>query len=220
MIKETTHFISNYEETDKNLAEQFIALLEEKYREIHRHFNFKEGTRKYHFNFCGDEEEYIEKTGKKREEYQSWMVGHSNADTKTISILSPQASEEAAGQDMNKVAVHELVHLIFDEATGVQEDDAEVWLAEGIAILYAEQTDLNYISETEYPKLEDLIGFENFADNQGYDYAGIYVRHFILKFGFEKFLEVYRGNCSWQELIYKNFELEAIQAFIQDNQGK
>ena len=220
MIKETTHFISNYKETDKNLAEQFIALLEEKYGEIHRHFNFKEGTRKYHFNFCGDVEEYIEKTGKKREEYQSWMVGHSNADTKTISILSPQASEEAAGQDMNKVAVHELVHLIFDEATGVQEDDAEVWLAEGIAILYAEQTDLSYISETESPKLADLIGFDNFADNQGYDYAGIFVRHFIETYGFEKFVAGYRNKCDWQKLIYDGFEAEAIQAFMKGNQGK
>lgn len=91
MIKETTHFTSYYHETEKNLAEQFIALLEEKYEEIHKKFKFKEGTQKYRFNFCKDVEEYIEKTGKKKEEYQSWMVGNSNVDTYTISILSPKA---------------------------------------------------------------------------------------------------------------------------------
>ncbi len=213
MIKETAHFISNYFEEAKDMAEQFIALLEAKYEEIHKNFNFAEGTQKYYFNFCTSVDEYIEKTGKKKEEYQSWMVGNSNVDTFTISVLSPEASEDAAGQDMEKVAVHELVHVIFDDAMKVHEDDTEVWLAEGIAILYAGQTDLEYISESNYPKLVDFIGFDNFVDNQGYDYAGIYVKHFIRKFGFEKFLEVYRGDCGWQELIYDNFEWEAIREF-------
>lgn len=218
MIKETTHFVSYYHDTEKDLAEQFIVLLEEKYKEIHKSFGFKEGTQKYHFNFCKDVEEYIAKTRKKKEEYQSWMVGHSNVDTHTISILSPKASEDAAGQDMDKVAVHELVHMIFDDATKVHEDDAEVWLAEGIAILYAEQTDLNYVSLSAYPKVTDLIGFDNFVDNQGYDYAGIYVWYFIQTFGFEKFIDVYRGECEWQKLIYDNFELEAIQSFLSHKQ--
>lgn len=220
MIKETTHFISYYHDTDKILAEQFITLLEGKYEEIHNYFGFKEGTQKYHFNFCKVVEEYIEKTGKKKEEYQSWMVGHSNVDTYTISILSPKASEDAAGQEMDKVAVHELVHMIFDDATKVHEDDVEVWIAEGIAILYAKQTDLDYVSLLEYPKVAELLGFDNFADNQGYDYAGIYVWYFIQTFGFEKFVEVYRGDCEWQSLIYDGFEAEAIQAFVNCNQQK
>ena len=101
--------------------------------------------------------------------------------------------------------------MTFDDATGVAEDDAEVWIAEGIAILYANQTDLNYVSETEYPKISELIGFDSFVDNGGYDYAGIYVWHFINMFGFEKFLEVYREECDWQSLIYAGFETEAIQ---------
>jgi len=129
MIKETAHFISHYQETEAALAEQFITLLEDKFEEIQKEFQFNAATGKYTFRFCGSVEEYIVATGKTKEEYQDWMVGHSNADTHTICLLSPNASEEAAGQDMEKVAVHELVHMIFDDATGVAEDDAEVWLA-------------------------------------------------------------------------------------------
>lgn len=216
MINETTHFITYYHEEEAVLAEQFITLLEDKYKEIQAAFQFKEVTPKYTFHLCNDVDEYIEKTGKTKEDYQEWMVGHSNGNTHTICLLSPNASEEAANQDMEKVAVHELVHMMFDDATGVAEDDAEVWIAEGIAVLYAEQTELRYVSKSEYPKLIELIGFDNFVDNGGYDYAGIYVWYFIKRFGFEKFLEVYRGECEWQTLIYDGFEAESIIAFVRE----
>ena len=214
MIKETIHFIANYHEEEATLAQQFLALLEERYEDVKRAYCFKEAVQKYKFNLCKDVEEYIEKTGKTKEEYQDWMVGHSNIDTHTICLLSPRASEEATNQDMEKVAVHELVHMMFDDATGVAEDDVEAWIAEGIAILYARQTDLRYVSQTEYPKLSELTGFENFADSGGYDYAGIYVWYFMERYGFETFLEVYQGQREWEELIYDVFEAEAIEAFI------
>ncbi len=220
MINETTHFITYYHEAEVALAEQFSTLLEEKYKEIQASFQFKEATQKYTFHLCNSVEEYIEKTGKTKEEYQDWMVGHSNIDTHTICLMSPSASAEAANQDMKKVAVHELVHMMFDDATGVAEDDTESWIAEGIAILYAEQTDLNYVSKTEYPKLAELIGFDNFVDNGGYDYAGIYVWYFIKQFGFEKYLEVYCGEREWQTLIYDGFEEEAIVDFIKEKQER
>lgn len=187
--------------------------MENKYKEIQAAFQFKEAIQKYTIHLCNSVEEYIEKTGKTKEEYQEWMVGHSNIDTHTICLLSPNTSAEAANQDMKKVAVHELVHMMFDDATGVAEDDTEVWIAEGIAVLYAEQTEIQYVSETEFPTLAELIGFDNFVDNGGYDYAGIYVWYFIQKYGFWKFLEVYRGECEWQILIYEGFEAEAIREF-------
>jgi len=214
MINKTTHFISYYHAAEASLAEQFITILEDKYLEIQTAFQFQEVSQKYTFCLCNSVEEYIEKTGKTKEEYQDWMVGCSNADTHTICLLSPNASEEAASQDMEKVAVHELVHMMFDDATGVTEDDAEVWIAEGIAVLYAKQTELQYVSKTEYPRLAELVGFDNFVDNGGYDYAGIYVWYFIQKYGFEKFLKVYREECKWQSLIYEGFEKEAIAAFF------
>ena len=221
MINETTHFIFCYHETETSLAEQFIALLETKYEEIQKAFQFTETVQKYTFHLCNSVEDYILKTWKTKEEYQEWMVGHSNSDTRTICLLSPNASEEAANQDMEKVAVHELIHMMFDDATGVSEDDAEVWLAEGIAVLYADQTELQYVSETDYPRLAELVGFDNFVDNGGYDYAGIYVWYFIKKFGFDKFLEVYREERDWQRMIYDGFEAEAIQNYVkQANQNK
>ena len=57
------------------------------------------------------------------------------------------------------------------------------------------------------------MAIDNFVDNQGYDYAGVYVWYFIQKYGFEKFLSVYRGECEWQNLIYDGFEAEAIREF-------
>ena len=213
MIKETKHFITYFPEEENDMAEKFINLLEEKNGEIRENFGFGEATQKYNIQICNSIEEYIEKTGKKKEEYQSWMVGFSNSDSFTISILSPNVAEDRSMEDMEKVAVHELVHMIFDDVTKVAEDDAELWLAEGIAILYAKQTEMEYISRSEYPKLTDLIRFDNFADNQGYDYAGIYVWYFIRKFGFETFVRAYRGECNWQELIQEGFEAEAIEAY-------
>ena len=72
MINETTHFITYYHEAEATLAEQFIALLEDKYKEIQAAFRFKEATQKYVFYLCKNVEEYIEKTGKTKEEYQDW----------------------------------------------------------------------------------------------------------------------------------------------------
>lgn len=40
MLKNTEHFISYYYEAEELLAEEFITLLEEKYEEIHKAFNF------------------------------------------------------------------------------------------------------------------------------------------------------------------------------------
>ena len=141
-------------------------------------------------------------------------IGFSNYESFTITILSPNVVTDRTMSDMEKVAIHELVHMMFDGFTNVPEDDAEPWLAEGIAILYAEQTKIYYISSSDYPKVMDLIGFDNFVDNQGYDYAGIYVWYFIKKFGFGKFIEAYRDECEWQELIYEGFESDAIDAYI------
>ena len=214
MKQETTHFNFYFHEEDSAFAERYHALLEEKYEEIHQFFGFGEGSCKYNCVLCKDVEEYIEKTGKKKEEYQSWMVGYSDVDTYTISILSPRVVTDRSEADMEQVVVHELVHMIFDDSTKMREEDVEVWIAEGIAILYANQTDVNYVSREDYPRISELVGFDNFADNGGYDYAGMYVRHFIETYGFEKFVKVYRQECDWRELIYEGFEKEAIDIFL------
>lgn len=77
MICETTHFISHYHEEEAILAEQFIKLLEYKFEEIQRSFQFRKISCKYTFHLCNSVEEYLTKTGK-RKEYQEWMVGFDN----------------------------------------------------------------------------------------------------------------------------------------------
>ena len=69
----------------------------------------------------------------------------------------------------------------------------------------------------DYPEVVDLTGFDNFVDNQGYDYAGIYVWYFIKQYGFEKFIGVYRNECDWESMIYDGFEAEAIRTFFNHN---
>lgn len=215
MIKETEHFITYYHVEDDNLVEQFIALLEEKYERLYKDFAIEKSSVKYEFHICKDVDEYIEKTGKTKAEYQSWMVGNSNVENHTITILSPNVVEEQSLEEMKKIAIHELVHMIFDDATKVAEDDVEGWIAEGIAILYSEQTELDYVSLSDYPLIADISGeFDNFVDNGGYDYAGIYVSHFIEKYGFESFVSVYSGKAEISDYIYKGFEKEAIERFV------
>lgn len=59
-----------------------------------------------------------------------------------------------------------------------------------------------------------MVGFDNFVDNGGYDYAGIYVWYFIKWYGFAKFLEIYWNECEWQGMIYDGFEKEAFQNYL------
>lgn len=92
-------------------------------------------------------------------------------------------------------------------------DEAELWIAEGIALLYAGQTEPEYISETDFPKLNSLIGEEDFADNGGYDYAGVYVWYFIEKFGADIFKRVYMGLEQSEKYLYPEFEEEAVKEF-------
>ena len=214
MVKETDHFSTYFYEEEAQLAENFIALLERKFQEIHKAFDFAYEKKKINFHFCKDAQEFIDVTGKSQEEYQTWMVGNSNQESHTIAIISPNAVTERNQEDMEKIAVHELVHMIFDDATSMSGDDVEPWIAEGIAVLYAEQTNLDYISLDCCPEIADIAGnFEAFVENQGYDYSGIYVWYFVEKYGFEEFLRAYQNECKWGELIYEGFEKEAIENF-------
>lgn len=211
----TEHFIAYYDETEKQLAEEFITLLEKKYEEIHKEFVFSNVEEKYHFYLCKDAEEFIKITGKSQEEYQPWMVGNTNQESHTIAIISPNAVSDRSQEDMEKVAVHELVHMIFDDATNMSGEMQEPWIAEGIAVLHAEQTNLDFVSCNACPEVAEISGgFDNFVNNNGYDYAGIYVWYFIKKYGFEEFLRAYRNECEWWNLIYTGFEVEAIEGFL------
>lgn len=63
-----------------------------------------------------------------------------------------------------------------------------------------------------FPEAERELA-ERFADHGGYDYGGIYAWYFLQRFGFERFLEAYRGERDSAEWIYDGFEREAILAY-------
>lgn len=218
MRMEATHFVCYFPENERELAERFSALLERECARICGDFGFCEDkVGKIELYLCGEVDEFLERTGKSRESYQPWMIGYSNAAARQISLLLPSVAGVSEGE-LCKVLTHELVHIIFDGATDVGEEESECWLAEGIAILYAEQTELAYVSENDYPQISELsgcgdVGAERFADHGGYDYGGIYVWYFLQRFGFECFLEAYRGERSPAEWLYDGFEREAIIAY-------
>ena len=91
IVKETEHLIAYYHEDEAQLAEDFASLLENKYQDIYRSFGFDFVEKKINFYFCKDKQEFMEKTGKSKEEYQDWMVGNTNQESHTIAIISPNA---------------------------------------------------------------------------------------------------------------------------------
>lgn len=105
-----------------------------------------------------------------------------------------------------------MVHFIFDN--NIVNAKPTEWVSEGIAILLADQTNLRYVSLTNYPKLDQISSEDGFADNGGYDYAGIYVWFFIDKFGKDTFLKVYQDSNNIKQHLYTEYEYEAINKYI------
>lgn len=160
-----------------------------------------------HVLICGSAEDFIQATGKRAEDYEEWMVGNCDMAGRRICLLSPRVTTRTM-EDMGKVFVHEAVHMIFDLRMGPGEHP--LWCEEGIALLLAEQTDLNYVDEKECPRIAELADGESFADRGGYDYAGVYVGYFIEKHGFGKFLELY-SHPEVESLLEASFEADAVR---------
>ncbi len=219
---ETKYLICHSEEADSELLRFFADGLDERISSILTDFSSALSD-KISLFLCGSVDEYIALTHKTRETYQSWMVGNSDHSSRTICILSPNATSDYTLEDMQKVAIHELVHLVLDDMFGCPENEA--WLAEGIAILYAGQTDLSYVCETNYPSISALSELckngetpDSFADNGGYDYAGIYVWYFIKKYGYCVFLQAYQGKIQTEQWLNPGFELEALKAYRKETE--
>lgn len=245
---ETEHFLVFADKAKESAALHFSDLLEGKYLKIHEDFHFPltaknaEGLEsacgttasrdKLRCYLCGGVPEYLMRTGKRAEDYEPWMIGFADSAQGIICLLLPEdGGEERQGEkgegcweegqataELEKIAVHELVHIVFDRHCGVT--DGEAWLNEGIAILYAGQTDLGYVSEKDCPAILALGGRcldgetpEEFADNGGYDYAGIYVWYFIRNFGLETFLAAYKNEINAYGLLGEGFEREAVGAY-------
>lgn len=111
--------------------------------------------------------------------------------------------------------LHEVVHIVFDRLC--RPEECELWISEGIAVLLAGQTNVDYLSEKEYPRIASLGGKDDidaFASNGGYSYCGVYVWYLMELYGMEKFLSVYKGKCPVEGLLAEGFEHDAIVAYL------
>lgn len=214
---EISNFRIIYYVEDRDFAGKLSRHIEPFYQEMCRKACIDAGEEVYELYVCGTTEDFIRFTGKNREDYQDWMVGNTDIHRKRLCILAPRAKGDFSKEYEDcliRVMLHEVVHIVFDRIC-VPENCA-IWLAEGTALYYAGQIDGSYVSETEYPRIVDLGGTEDgiaFAENGGYDYAGIYVWYLIERCGMEKFLSFYRGECHLEELQDEAFERKAILSY-------
>ena len=204
------YFEIHYEQNDQAFAQTLAKKADRIYQDLCHKFGFTDlfGENKITLIICESVTKYLEVTNKSAEDYQEWMVGNCDFKNRKIAILSPRVSTTHSPSELEKVFVHETIHMIFDTYAGNL--DAPIWCAEGIATLFAEQVPVNYIEEHDYPRITDLLDGETFAENGGYDYSGVYVWYFMQRYGFAKFLELYTNVPGTYELIYKGFETDAI----------
>lgn len=161
---------------------------------------------------CPDAAHYIAATDKSVDEYEDWMVGNSNFEKKRICILSPRAAKMHTAAELEKVFVHESVHMFFDSL--MPNNTAPLWCAEGIALYYADQIESDYMAVDDAPLISELSDEDSFADNGGYSYAGAYAKHYVDRFGLTMFMELYSGFEEAAALIYQGFEREAVLSFL------
>jgi len=144
------------------------------------------------------------------------MVGW--AKDRKICLLAPGITDNSLDY-MKSVLVHELVHVVFDDhcASG-----GPLWLSEGVAILYVNQTCDEYVNLDEFPLIREISGenVHHFANRGGYDYAGIYVRHFINKLGIQVFKAAYSGQIVFGDYVDEGFEEEAIYNWMKGDQAR
>lgn len=204
------YFDIRYDRADEAFAQTVAEKADRLYEDMLRNFGFRSDTadQKILLTICGSIPQYLEATGKAPEAYQEWMVGNSDFGHRRITILSPRVSTTHSAQALEKVFIHELIHMIFDIQTRAA--DAPLWCAEGVAILYADQIELEYAEEEGHPKIMELLDEETFPDRGGYDYAGVYVWYYIERFGFAEFLKLYRNSPAAVQPAC-GFELEAIR---------
>lgn len=210
----TEHFYVFYEPVDRKVAEDIIITIDDFYNKVATDVNLSNGE-KFDFYICSNVESYIELTGKTKESYQDWMVGWTDFKLRKVCILSPRVVKDRTDEDMKKVICHEIVHIVFDSLGS--SDDTELWLSEGIATLFANQIESEYIDRQKFPLIKDLSGEDNFVDNGGYDYCGVYVWYFIQKYGIDSFKNVYTGKECVDKYLFPTFEKDAVNGFLMQN---
>ena len=206
--KEIKHFYLEYTEDDQDIITSISNLIDDTYEETVNKFNLKADAEKFEFILCASVKSFIEKTGRRVEDYETWMVGNADYIKRKICILSPKVVTDRSYDDMLAVIRHEIVHIAFDSLSNAEETN--IMIAEGIAVALANQIDVTRINKEAYPNAWQLTDEDYFYENDGYLYSGVYVLYLIKKYGIDVFKRIYAGEESVEKYLYEGFEKEAI----------
>lgn len=209
---ETTYFSVFYDKADNNIIEQIVTLIDGTYDNTVKRFRLKKDNNKFKFMLCPSRESFKKLTGKSDDEYEEWMVGNADYEHRTLCILSPNIVNDRSFDDMLSVIKHEIIHIAFDQLQNA--DEANIMIAEGIAVACAEQIYINELNDKDYPEARKLSDEQYFYENAGYLYSGVYVLHLLKRVGIDSFKKIYAGKESIEKYLYDGFEKEAIQSLL------
>ena len=209
--EKTKYFDFYYKDIDTDVKDIVTRAIDEIYEKVTADFRVQVTDTKYEFYLCADVDDYLIYTGKAKEDYQEWMIGWADYETRRVCILSPRIVTDRSYEDVMKVIKHEIVHIALDSLGNP--DEISIWLAEGVAVSYAKQIEKKYLDNKKFPLILDIEDEDGFYNNDGYYYSGIYVWYLIQKFGTETFKKIYTGKEKLDKYYYDMFENEAIEAF-------
>lgn len=209
---ETNYFHVFYSESDDNLIEQILTLIDDTYAHTVKRFELEADTSKHRFMLCPSRASFKELTGKADDEYEDWMVGNANYENRTLCILSPNIVDDRSFDDMLAVIKHEIVHIAFDQLLNA--DEANIMIAEGIAVACAGQVDRDQLDDRNYPDARKLLDEKSFYENEGYLYSGVYVLHLLKRVGIDRFKRIYTGDEAIDQYLYNGFERDAIRGLL------
>ncbi len=209
MYDRTTYFDLYYDAIDEPLIKDLRQTVDTDFERILSDFDLPVPGERYFFFLCRDVAEYIARTGKTAEEYEEWMVGWADYHSRKLCILSPRVVADRTPEEMRKVVIHEIVHIALDSLQAA--DRTGIFLSEGIAVAYAGQIAPEALDLENYPSILEIWSEDDFYDNGGYDYSGVYIRYFLKKYGTERFKKIYAGEDGLFQWIGEGFERDAIE---------
>ncbi len=201
-----------YDEKDANVIDQILSVIDCTYENIIRIFDLKKEQTTFSLYICPDVETFKMLTGKSDEEYQEWMVGNADYANKRLCLLSSNVVQDRSFEDMLKVCKHEVIHIAFGQLCNP--DETDIFVAEGVAVAFAEQIDISSIELDNHPLAKCLSDENYFYENNGYLYSGVYVLYIIKKYGVEVYKRIYTGEETLDKYLYDGFEKDAIKSLL------
>lgn len=213
-IIESKFFRVVYDEKDNNIIEQVVLVIDGTYENIISTFKLEKDNDRFTLYICPDVESFKKLAAKSDGEYQEWMVGNADYANKTLCLLSPNVVHDRTFEDMIKVCKHEVIHIALEQLGNP--DETDIFLAEGVAVAFAEQIYIQALSLENYPLANKLSDENYFYENNGYLYSGVYALHIIKKYGIDAYKRIYAQEEALDKYLYEGFEKEAIQSLFQE----